>query len=76
MNKKKLILSIIALLLIVGAFFAYNTYTKIYAPNTTKEGFIHIKTNSTLKDLENELRPFLKRVKPFIWVANQKLQLN
>ena len=72
MNKKKLILLITGLLLIIGAVFAYNTYNKIYAPNTVKEGFIHIKTNSSLKDLENEIRPFLKRVKPFIWVANRK----
>lgn len=72
MNKKKLILLIIGLLLITGSFLGYNTYNKIYAPNTTKEGFVFVKSNSTLDDLENELRPFLKRVKPFIWVANQK----
>ena len=72
MNKKKLILLITGLLLIIGAVFAYNTYNKIYAPNTVKEGFIHIKTNSSLKDLENKIRPFLKRAKPFIWVANRK----
>ncbi len=72
MNKKKLILLIVGLLLLTGGFFAYNTYNKIYAPNTIKEGYIHIKTNSTLADLENEIRPFLKRVQPFIWVANQK----
>ena len=72
MNKKKLILLIISLLLILGGVFAYNIYNKIYAPNTIKEGFVFIKTNSNLKDLENEIRPFLKRVKPFVWVANQK----
>jgi len=72
MNKKKLILLIISLLFIIGGFFAYNTYTKIYAPNTIKEGYVFIKTNSNLKDVENEIRPFLKRVKSFIWVANRK----
>ena len=72
MNKKKLILLIISLLLIIGGVFAYNTYNKIYAPNTIKEGYVFIKTNSTLKELENEIRPFLKRVEPFIWVANRK----
>ena len=72
MNKKKLTLLIISLLLIIGGVFAYNTYNKIYAPNTIKDGYIFIKTNSTLKDLENEIRPFLKRVKPFVWVANRK----
>lgn len=72
MNKKKLILLIISLLFIIGGVFTYNIYTKIYTPNTIKDGFIFIKTNSTLKDVENEIRPFLKRVKPFIWVANRK----
>lgn len=72
MNKKQLIILIISLLLIIGGVFAFNTYNKIYKPNTIKEGFVYIKTNSTLKDVENELRPFLKRVKPFVWVANRK----
>lgn len=72
MNKKKLILVVISAIFIAGGFFAYNTYTKIYAPNTIKDGYVFIKTNSNLKDLENEISPFLKRVKPFIWVANRK----
>ena len=72
MNKKKFILLIIGLLLIIGGIFTYNTYNKIYAPKTIKEGYIYIKTNSSLDDLEKEIRPFLKRVKPFIWVANRK----
>jgi len=72
MNKKKLILLIVSALLLIGGFFTYNTYTKIYAPNTIKEGAIFIKTNSTLKELENELKPFLKHVASFTWVANKK----
>lgn len=72
MNKKQLILLIVVLLLIIGGVLAFNTYNKIYKPNTIKEGFVYIKTNSTLKDVENELRPFLKRVQPFVWVAKRK----
>ena len=72
MNKKKIILLIASLLLIIGGVFTYNTYNKIYAPNTIKEGFVYIKTNSTLTELENEITPFLKQVKSFTWVANQK----
>ena len=72
MNKKQLILLIVGLLLIIGGVLAFNTYNKIYKPNTIKEGFVYIKTNSTLKDVENELRPFLKRVQPFVWVAKRK----
>ena len=72
MSKKQLILLITGLLLIIGGVLAFNTYNKIYKPNTIKEGFVYIKTNSTLKDVENELRPFLKRVQPFVWVAKRK----
>ena len=72
MNKKKLILLIASVLLLIGAAFIYNTYTKIYGSNTIKEGAIFINTNSTLKELENEIRPFLKDAKSFTWVANQK----
>ena len=72
MNKKQLILLITGLLLIIGGVLAFNTYNKIYKPNTIKEGFVYIKTSSTLKDVENELRPFLKRVQPFVWVAKRK----
>lgn len=72
MNKKNKILLIIGTTLIIGAFFAYNIYTKIYAPNTIKEGYVYIKTNSNLNDLEIELKPFLKKTESFIWVANKK----
>jgi len=72
MNLKKLFLLIFSLLLIIGGVLSYNFYSKIYKPNTTKEGFIYIPTNSNFKEVENLIRPFLKRVKPFVWVANKK----
>jgi len=76
MNLKKLFLLIFSLVLIIGGFLAYNFYGKIYKPNTTKEGFLYIPTNSTFQEVENLVRPFLKRVKPFVWVANKKKYSN
>ena len=72
MNKKKFIILISSLLLITGGVLTYNIYGKIYSPNVVNDGFVYIKTNSTLKDVENEIRPFLKRVKSFNWVAKRK----
>ncbi len=72
MNKKNLILLILSLLIITGGVIAYNIYGKIYKPNVVKDGFIFIKTNSTLTDVENEISPFLKQVKSFAWVAKRK----
>jgi peptidoglycan lytic transglycosylase G len=72
MNLKKLIILIFSLLLIIGGVLAYNFYNKIYKPNTIKEGYLYIPTNSNFEEVENLVRPFLKRVKPFTWVANKK----
>jgi UPF0755 protein len=72
MNLKKLILLIISLLLIIIGFLGFNYYSKIYKPNTIQEGFLYIPTNSNFEEIEPLVRPFLKRVKPFVWVAKKK----
>jgi len=72
MNLKKLFILIFSLLIIIGGILGYNFYNRIYKPNTIKEGFLYIPTNSNFENVENLIRPFLKRVKPFTWVANKK----
>lgn len=72
MNLKKLFILIFSLLISIGGILGYNYYGKIYKPNTIKEGFLYIPTNSNFEDVQNLVRPFLKRVKPFTWVANKK----
>ena len=72
MNLKKIILLIFSLLIIIAGVFAFNYYNKIYKPNTVQEGFLYIPSGSDFKNVENLVRPFLKRVKPFTWVANKK----
>ena len=72
MNLKKIILLIFSLLIIIAGVFAFNYYNKIYKPNTVQEGYLYIPSGSEFKNVENLVRPFLKRVKPFTWVANKK----
>ncbi len=72
MHKKKLLFISISIVLGIASVFTYRIYQRIYGTNTVKEGYIFIKTNSNLKDLENEISPFLKDVLSFTWVANQK----
>lgn len=72
MTLKKLFFLIFSLLIIVGGVLGYDFYNRIYKTNTIKEGFIYIPTNSNFENVENLIRPFLKRVKPFTWVANKK----
>jgi len=76
MNLKRLFLLIFSLLLIIGGVLSYNIYSKIFTPNTVKEGFLYIPTYSNFQEVENLVRPFLKRVKPFVWVARKKNYLN
>ncbi|PCI01686.1 MAG: aminodeoxychorismate lyase, partial [Flavobacteriaceae bacterium] len=72
MNKKKLILLLTALILIMASVLAHSYYSKIYKPNTVKEGYIYIPTNASYSEVEGLIRPFVKRVKPLNWVANKK----
>ncbi len=72
MNKTKLILLISTLLLILASVLAYSYYSKIYSPNTVKEGYLYIPTGANYAEVQNLLRPFVKRVKPLNWVANKK----
>ena len=72
MNLKKLIFLIFSLLIIIGGVLGYNIYSRIYTPNTTKEGFLYIPTNSNFTEVKSLVRPFLKRVKPFVWIAKKK----
>jgi UPF0755 protein len=72
MKLKRLFLLIFSLLIVIGAVLGFNIYNKIYTPNTDKEGFLYIPTNSTFQEVEGLVRPFLKKVKPFIWVAHKK----
>ncbi len=76
MHIKKLLFLIFILLLLIGSFFGFNLYSKIYKPNTVKEGFLYIATNSNFEDVKTAITPFLKNVKPFVWVAEKKNYLN
>jgi UPF0755 protein len=62
---------IFGLLFIVGGVLGFSIYNKIFKENTVQEGFLYIPTNSDFKEVENLVRPFLKRVKPFVWVAEK-----
>ncbi len=47
-------------------------YAKIYKPNVVKDGVIYIRDNTDFKQVENLVRPYLKRTAPFAWVARKK----
>ena len=76
MNLKKLIVLILVVLIVIGGFLGFSYYSKIFKPNTVKEGYLYIPTNASFDDVQNLIRPFVKRVKPFVWVAKKKNYLN
>ena len=69
MNSKKLFLLILGLLLVLGSVLGISLYSKIFKGNTVEEGYLYIPTDSNFDEVENLIRPFLKRVKPFVLVA-------
>ena len=71
MNSKKLLLLIFGLLLVIGGVLGYSFYNKIFKPNTIEEGYLYIPTGSDFKEVEILVLPFLKDVKPFVWVAEK-----
>lgn len=56
---KKIIISILLIGLFIGAYIAYNMYSKIYKANVTleksKTAYFYIKTGSTFQDVSNGL---------------------
>lgn len=71
MNSKKLLLLILGLLLLIGGVLGLSLYSKIFKGNTVEEGYLYIPTGSNFEEVENLVRPFLKRVKPFVSVAEK-----
>src|SRR5690606_21507345 len=75
---KKIIISILLIGLCIGAYIAYNMYTKIYKPNVTleksKTAYFYIKTGSTFQDVSNGLYEggYIKNRNSFEWVAEKK----
>lgn len=75
---KKVIVSILLLGLVIGAYVGYNMYTRIYQPNVTltksKTAFFYIKTGSNFSDVSNGLYEggYIKNRTSFEWVAEKK----
>lgn len=72
MKLKKIILVVIAVVLIVGGFFAFNFYNKIYSANVKEDTAIYIPTNATFDQVKELITPIVNNFDSFVWVANQK----
>ena len=72
MNLKKIILSIITIILIIGGLIGYKLYVKIYAPNVTEEAAVYIPTNADFSQVKEAIEPYLDNMNSFEWVAQKK----
>ncbi len=71
MNKKQ-ILGIGLITGLIAIYVAFNFYQKIYGESVIKQGFIFIKTGDSLNELSTYLKPYIKDIEDFKWVAKQK----
>ena len=69
--KNKIIITFSILLIISGAV-GYYFYNKIFAPAVKKNTTIFIKTDSSMKDLQNSLDGIIDNKNGFNWVAEKK----
>ena len=72
MKLLKIILSIIALILIVGAIFGYTYYDKIYSANVKEDTAVCIPTAATFDQVKEILSPVVDNIDNFVWVAHRK----
>jgi UPF0755 protein len=75
---RKVFISLIFLIVIVGGGTGYYTYTRVYKPNVDTSGkeqtFVYIKTGSNFNDVLRNLEEnhIIKNSSSFQWVAERK----
>ncbi len=69
---RKLIFSIIGIVLIAIGFFGYNYYQKIFGNSVQKTGDLYIASDHSMDDLITSLSLFIDNADDFLWVASKK----
>lgn len=69
---RKVILSIITIIVISIAIFGYRYYQKVFGKAVTKDGIVFIHTNDNIGNLKKELIEFIGDKNHFDWVAEKK----
>ncbi|RMB61069.1 endolytic transglycosylase MltG [Dokdonia sinensis] len=72
---KRIILAIAVIGVLVGAIFAYNVYDAIFTDNTAfnnEEAHLYVGSNTTFKDVLEDIEPLLKDPESFVKVAEKK----
>ncbi len=76
MSIKKIILSILAIIIIAGSVIGYKFYNQIYTANVIEDITIDIPVNATFSQVQKIIAPFINDSDGFEWVAEQKKYIN
>ena len=69
---KKKIGIFIAVLALIGIFYAYRIYSRIYSSNVVETTFVYIPTGANFQEFLPLIEPYLKDLDGFVWVAEKK----
>jgi UPF0755 protein len=69
-NKK--LFFVVPIIVLVIAIFGYSFYQKIYGSSVTKTSSVYIYSNDSFEILQKKIKPLLKDIDDFNWVANKK----
>lgn len=70
MNKK--LFFVVPIIALVVAIFGFSFYQKIYGSSVTKTSSVYIYSNDSFEILQKKIKPLLKDIDDFNWVANKK----
>jgi len=69
--KKKILIGI-GIVVLIGAFYGYELYSRIYSSNVKETTFLYIPTGTDFENLLEIVEPHLKDLEGFAWVAEKK----
>ena len=72
MKIKKIIISALSILVIIGAIIGYKFFSKIYVPNVIESSAVFIPSNTSFDEVAQILDPYLNDSNNFKWVAKKK----
>jgi len=72
MKIKKIVATVVTLLIVVGAIITYKYFSKIYVSNVIENSAVFIPSNATFEDVSLIIHPYLNNSKSFNWVARKK----
>ncbi len=71
-TKKHMIYAFVIMIIAFGGILGNIYYSKIYKAYVVKEGAIYIQTGADINEVTKAIRPYVKRIKPFKWLAKKK----